>query len=68
MKGLLAFCIVAVLTAAARAQEPVALRLCYEKCKQEMRACYRINDVIHVDHCDRDYKRCAAACAATRRG
>lgn len=59
----LAFFVAGLWGVPACAQSPVAQQSCLERCKQEMKACYRINDVIYINHCDREFKRCSAACA-----
>ena len=63
MRVLLALCVVAVSAGAEWAKVPAARHSCFERCKQEMKACYRINDVIYIDHCDRQYEQCLTACA-----
>ena len=67
MKVLLALCIMGLSAEAACAKAPVEQLSCFERCKQDMKACYRINDVIYIDHCDGEYKRCSAACGYQKR-
>jgi hypothetical protein len=59
----LAFCVVGLATGAARAKTRVEQNACLQRCTQAMKACYRINDVIYIDHCDQQYRRCLMACA-----
>jgi hypothetical protein len=63
MKVLLAPCIIGLSIGAAWAKDRREPHPCFDRCTQEMKACYRINDVIYIDHCDREYRRCSAACA-----